>query len=123
MTCVLKPGESTCDYCKKRGVKCEWKYAGTPGGPYHLERFGRVPLSEPYVDLWLNGATAPSATNGVERATAPSAPNAAPMINIVAPSAPNAGPVINNDDDEEDDEEEDEVNEMDEMEEEDDEEA
>ena len=65
-TCVLQPGNSICDKCGKHGHVCQWTFARTPGGEYHLQRFGRVPLSGPWVDLWLDGITAPSATNGNE---------------------------------------------------------
>ena len=64
MTCVLQPGNSTCDSCEKRGLPCSWTWAGTPGEKHHQERFGHVPLSGPWVDLWLNGSTAPFAANG-----------------------------------------------------------
>ena len=62
--CVLKPGNSDCDRCRRLGHVCQWTFAGTPGGRYHQERFGRVPLSGPWLRLCADAATAPVAANG-----------------------------------------------------------
>lgn len=64
MKCALQFEESICDRCEKGDLVCQWSFAGEYGGRYHQERFGRVSLSEPYVDLWLNEVTASSASVG-----------------------------------------------------------